>query len=112
MNYMQLLIPALVLSMPIVGIIAILRGIVCLFCCKRAKHNMYLFLTCLCVLLMVLVLCAVVVIIFGYGVAHTGKDAATDLIVLAITVIPTYGVAVGIWLAFRAMEKRLNYSGS
>ena len=61
---------------------------------------------------MIIVLGAVVVVLFGYGVAHTGKDESSDLIVLASTLISTYGVAAGTWLSFRAMEKRLDYIGT
>jgi len=73
---------------------------------------MFLFLSCLCVLLMIIVLGAAVVVLFGYGVAHSGKNELSDKIVLASTLISTYGVAVGTWLSFRAMEKRLNYIGA
>jgi hypothetical protein len=61
---------------------------------------------------MVVVLAFDVVVLFGYGVAHTGKDASTDLMVLGITIIPTYFAACGIWLLCRYMERRLTHSGA
>ncbi len=57
---------------------------------------------------MISVLAFVVVVLFAYGVAHTGKSESTDLIVLAITIIPTYLVAGSIWFLSRFIEKRLN----
>ena len=49
-----------------------------------------------------------VVVLFAYGVAHTGKSASADLMVLAITGIPTYLVAASIWFLSRFLEKRLS----
>lgn len=38
-----------------------------------------------------------VIVWFGYGVAHTGKDATTDIIVLISTVPPFFLVSFGLW---------------
>jgi hypothetical protein len=48
------------------------------------------------------------VVLFTYGVAHTEKNASTDLMVFASTVIPTYIMAGSAWYLSRFMEKRLN----
>ena len=61
---------------------------------------------------MISVLAFDVVVLFAYGVAHTGKSASNDLIVLAITVVPTYLVAGSIWFLSRFMEKRLRNNGA
>ncbi len=60
---------------------------------------------------MISVLAFDVVVLFAYGVAHTGKSASTDRIVLAITVVPTYIVAGSIWFLSKFMEKRLSNNG-
>jgi hypothetical protein len=52
------------------------------------------------------------VVLFAYGVAHTGRSASNDLMVLAITIIPTYLVAGSIWFLSRFMEKRLSNNGA
>ena len=48
-------------------------------------------------LTLLVLLAAIIVVWFGYGVAHTGKDATTDLVVLASTVAPAYLGAFAAW---------------
>jgi len=52
-------------------------------------------------------LSAVVIVWFGYGVAHTGKNADTDLIVLFSTVPPFFLVSLGLWLLGGKLHSRL-----
>lgn len=111
MNASQSLILAILLSLPVVGLIAILRSLSCAYQCRKAKKTIFFILSCLYIVIMISVLAFVVVVLFGYGVAHTGKSASSDLMVLAITVIPTYLVAGSIWFLSRFMEKRLNNNG-
>ena len=59
-------------------------------------------------IIMISVLAFDVVVLFAYGVAHTGKSASSDLIVLASAIIPTYLIAVSAWFLSSFMEKRLN----
>jgi len=59
---------------------------------------------------MVGVLAFDVIVLFGYGVAHTGKNASNDLLVLGITIIPTYLGACGVWLLCRHIERKLTHS--
>jgi len=61
----------------------------------------------LCVVLLVLMLAAVVVVWFAYAVAHTGKDATSDLIVLASTTVPIYAGSVFVWWLAVWMERRI-----
>jgi hypothetical protein len=110
MTTSQTIIVSMVLSLPLVGIIAIGRALLCVFRCHEAKKIAFVVLSCVSILVMVIVLAFDVVVLFGYGVAHTGKDASTDLIVLGITIIPTYLGAGGIWLLCRYMERRLTHS--
>ena len=107
MNASQYPIVALLLSLPVIGLVAILRSLLCAYRCRRARKTSFLVLSCLYIIIMISVLAADVVVLFAYGVAHTGKSASNDLIVLAITIIPTYLVAAGIWFLCRFMEKML-----
>lgn len=108
MNVLQYFIIAIFLSLPVIGLVAILRAISCAYQCHKVKKTTFFILMCLYIIIMISVLAFDVVVLFAYGVAHTGKSASTDLIVLAITVIPTYFVAVSAWFLSRFMEKRLN----
>ncbi len=51
---------------------------------------------------------AIIVVWFAYGVAHTGKDAATDLVVLASTIAPAYLGAFAAWRFSVYLKKRLS----
>ena len=73
---------------------------------------MFVFLSSLGIVFMIGILAFDVVVLFGYGVAHTGKNTSNDLVVLAITVIPTYLGAFGIWRLSIFMERRLNKSAA
>ncbi len=107
MTVIQTFVISMVLSLPLVGLMAMGRAVFCVFRCREARKVASFVLPCVSVLIMAGVLAFDVVVLFGYGVAHTGKDAATDMLVLAITVIPTYGVAFGIWWGCRYLERRL-----
>jgi hypothetical protein len=49
----------------------------------------------------------VVVLWFAYGMAHTGKNASTDLIVLVATVPPFFLVSFGLWFLGGKLLSRL-----
>jgi len=108
MNAYQAFIFAILLSLPVIGLAAILRSLSCAYQCLKAKNITFFILSCLYIVIMISVLAFVVVVLFAYGVAHTGKSASTDLMVLASTIIPTYLVAGSVWFLSRFMEKRLN----
>lgn len=110
MNASESLIVAMLFSLPVIGLVAILRSLLCAYRCRKAGKTSFFVLSCLYVVIMIGVLAFDVVVLFAYGVAHTGKSASTDLMVLAITFIPTYLVAGSIWFLSRFKEKRLrNY---
>ena len=52
----------------------------------------------------------VVIVWFGYAVAHTGKDASSDLTVVLITVPPFFLVSLGLWLLGGKLLSRLRSS--
>ena len=108
MNVYQSLVLTILLSLPVIGLVAILRSLSCAYQCLKAKKITFFVLSCLYIVIMISALAFVVVVLFAYGVAHTGKSASTDFMVLASTVIPTYLVAGSIWFLSRFMEKRLN----
>ena len=112
MNVSQSFIVAILLSLPVIGLVAILRSLLCAYQCRKARKTSFLILSCLYIVIMISVLAFDVVVLFAYGVAHTGKSASTDLMVLAITIIPTYLVAGSIWFLSRFMEKRLSNNGA
>jgi high-affinity K+ transport system ATPase subunit B len=94
--------------MPIIGLVAIVRTAVCVYRSYKAKSKLFVLLSSLSIILMIGIMAFVVIVLFGYGVAHTGKDASTDIVILAITVIPTYIGAFGIWRLSIFIESRLN----
>ena len=107
MSISQIIIVSVLLSLPLIGLIATGRAVLCAWRCQKIRKTAYVILSCLYVVIMIGVLIFAVVVLFGYGVAHSGKNASTDLIVLSITVVPTYVAACAIWFLSRHMEKRL-----
>ncbi len=112
MTLSQIILAGLVLSLPLVGVIAIGRTLWCIFRCRKAEKMITVILASVSVLIMVAILAFDVVVLFGYGVAHTGKDTATGLLVLGITIIPTYLAAIGIWLSCRSIERKFIDNGA
>lgn len=108
MNAFQKLITAILFSLPIIGLLAILRVLSCARHCFKSKNTVFFILSCLYIIIMISVLAYDAVVLFAYGVAHTGKSASTDFIVFASTVIPTYFVAGSAWFFSSFIEKRLN----
>ncbi len=106
MNAYTAFILAILLSLPVIGLVAIVRSLSCAYQCRKAKKTTFFILSCLYIVIMLGVLAFVVIVLFAYGVAHTGKSASTDLMVLASTVIPTYLVAGSIWFLCKFMEKK------
>jgi len=102
-----MLIWIVILSVPIVSLAAIARAGLCTVRCRRARHLKFTIFSILCVVLLLAMLAAVVVVWFAYAVAHTGKDATSDLIVLASTVAPVYAGSISVWWLSIYMERRL-----
>ena len=110
MNKLQKFNIAIHILLPIVGLLVILRVLSCAYgYFKLKKHNFFI-LSCVYIIIMISVLAFDVVVLFTYGVAHTGKNASTDFIVFASTVIPTYIIAGSAWFLSIFLEKRLNKS--
>ena len=53
----------------------------------------------------ILIFSGIVVVLFGYGVAHTGKSAESDLIVLVGTLSCAYISSILAWWAAVRMDK-------
>jgi hypothetical protein len=98
---------SLIISLPIVGLLSICRSLLCGYRSYKTSKTAFVILSSAYVLIMLVVLAFDLVVLFGYGVAHTGKNSTNDLIVLAVTVIPTYAITAGLWLLCRYMERRL-----
>jgi len=98
MEFTQYLVLGFACSGPISIFIGIARSVMCVDRVIRAKITKSAVLAGLAILGLVALLAAILVVWFGYGVAHTGKDATTDVIVLVCTVVPAY---VGVFLAWR-----------
>ncbi len=105
MSFTQTIVVGIALSGPIAILIGIGRATMCLDRSIRAKSTKSAILSGVGMLTLLCVLCVILVIWFGYGVAHTGKDATTDLVVLASTVIPAYISTLGLWLLSGHLEK-------
>jgi hypothetical protein len=111
MDFTQTIVIAIALSAPIVILIGVGRTIMCLDRSIRAKRTRFAILSGLNILILLALLAAIIVVWFAYGVAHTGKDATTDLMVLASTVTPAYVGVFLIWLLSRRFEKGLRRDG-
>lgn len=106
MDFTQSVIIGIAFSGPIAIFIGIGRTIMFLDRSVRAKHTKFAVLAGLGILILLALLAAIVVVWFAYGVAHTGKDATTDLVVLASTVIPAYVGVFCIWRLSGYLEKK------
>ncbi len=95
------------LSLPVVTLIALGRAVLCAFRSHRARHLKFTLFSILSIVILLVIFAAVVVVWFVYGVAHTGKDATTDLVLLASTGTPVYIGAFSVWWLAVYMEKRL-----
>jgi ABC-type nickel/cobalt efflux system permease component RcnA len=99
MDLIQTIILTVAISGPVIILVGVGRAVMCFDRSIRAKHKKSALLAALCIATLLALLAAILVVWFGYGVAHTGKDASTDLMVIAGTVIPSY---VGVYLVWRA----------
>jgi len=97
MNIYYLIMRIAILSLPVIGLIAIGRTSLCIARCLKAKRfNLALF-SFLGIISLIGVFLIDIVLWFGYGVAHTQKDLWTDLTVLAVTGVPVYAGSYGLW---------------
>ncbi len=108
MNFIQLIIIGIAFSGPTAILIGIGRVIVCLYRSARAKRSTFVIFSVLGILALLALLAAIIAVWFLYGVAHTGKDTATYLVVLASTVVPAYIGSFIIWHLSGYFENRLH----
>ncbi len=100
------------LSLPFVTFIALCRAALCVFRSVSARHLKFTVISSLGILVLLVIFAAVVVVWFAYGVAHTGKDASTDIIVLVSTGAAIYGGAFSVWRLSLYIEKRLEFDAN
>ncbi len=94
-------------SGPTVTLIGVALAALSLVRSVRAKNVKFAVVSGLGVLTLLVLLAAIIVVWFAYGVAHTGKDATTDLIILVATVAPAYIGAFVAWRFSAYLKKRL-----
>lgn len=104
MGIIALLMLALMISGPVVILAGIVRTIIFMTRCVRAKRGPVAGWGIVAMIVFVILLGAMVAIWFGYGVAHTGKDALSDAFVMAITLLPAYLSVYFSWRAFARWE--------
>jgi hypothetical protein len=97
----------LAVSVLLAVVLVVGRLLWCLVIAIRARRYQIMIISVVGLVGMVAALSAVVIVWFGYGVAHTGKNAKTDLIVLFSTVPPFFLVSFGLWLLGGKLYLRL-----
>lgn len=107
MDFTQSAIIGIALSGPIAILLGIGRATMWLDRSIRAKQPKFAIFSGVGILTLLALLAAILGVWFMYGVAHTGKDARTDIAVLVGTVTPAYISVVVIWLLSGHFEKRL-----
>ncbi len=107
MNFVQSIFVTVAFSGPIATLIGVVLAALCFVRSRRAKNAKFTVVSGLGALTLLALLAAIIVVWFAYGVAHTGKDATTDLIVLASTVAPAYIGAFAAWRFSAHLKKRL-----
>ena len=106
MTAYQLLFAVLALSLPIVTLVAIGRQLWSIVRSLRTKHYKFAVISTLAIVGILCIFAAALVLWFGYGVAHSKKDVGTDLLMLAVTGIPIYAAAYGLWRLARYFDAR------
>ena len=103
----QTFLEILAFSVLLAFILVVWRLLWCLVNAIRVRRYRIVIISVVGLLGMVSAISAVVIVWFGYGVAHTGKSAKTDLIVLLSTVPPFFLVSFGLWLLGGKLRSRL-----
>jgi len=101
------LLETLAFTVLLAAIFVVGRLLWCLVIAIRARRYQIMIISFVGMVSMVAALSTVVIVWFGYGVAHTGKNAKTDLIVLFSTVPPFFLVSFGLWLLGGKLDLRL-----
>ena len=103
----QTIIAILALSVLLATLLVAGRFIWCLVDALRARRFAIAAVSAAGIAVIVLLLAAVVIVWFAYAVAHTGKDARTDLIILLSTIPPFFIASIGLWLLGGKLWSRL-----
>ena len=90
MTAYQIFVLAAILSLPVVGLVTIKNAVIFGFRAYKTADKRYVLLSLLCVVLITATLTLAVAVLFIYGVSHGQKDLESDLIVLAVILLPTY----------------------
>ena len=106
MDVHQSIFAAVALSGPISILIGIGRGVMCLDRSIRVKATKSAIASGATMLTLLVLLAILIGVWFVYGVAHTGKDATTDAVVLASTVLPAYVMVFCAWRVYGYLERR------
>jgi len=108
MNSVQLVFVIVAFSGPIATLIGVGLAAKCFFRSRKARNMKLAAVSGLGAVTLLALFAAIVIVWFIYGVAHTGKDATTDLVVLASTVAPAYAGVFVVWRFSVYLKKRLN----
>ena len=108
MNFVQSVFVAVAFSGPIATLIGVALAALCFVRSRRAKNTKFAIVSGIGALTLLILLAAIIVVWFAYGVAHTGKDATTDLVVLASTVAPAYLGVFAAWRFSVHLKKKLS----
>ena len=85
--------------------VALLRALLTTYRSHRAKHLKLVLLSILIAAALLFIFSAIVVVLFAYAVAHTGKSAENDLIVLFGTLALAYMSSLLAWWACSRMDR-------
>lgn len=108
MNFVQSIFVIVAFSGPIAILIGVALTALCFVRSRRAKNAKFAVVSGLGAFTLLALLAAIIVVWFAYGVAHTGKDATTDLVVLSSTVVPAYLGAFAAWRFSVYLKKKLS----
>ena len=108
MNFVQSIFVTVAFSGPIATLIGVAPAALCFVRSRRAKNAEFAVVSGIGALALLVLLAAIIVVWFAYGVAHTGKDATTDIVVLASTVAPAYLGVFAAWRFSVFLKKKLS----
>ena len=104
MSVSQTLFLAFAGSLPLLSVVAVARGIVCIYrTARRAKWPLTA-LAVIWVVMMLSVFAACAVIWFAEAVSHGPKDKPEDLLLLFGSGVAVYVTAIGLWVFSRYAE--------
>ena len=112
MDILSYITVGLALSGPLVITVTIVRAVMTIDRSIRSKNKRCAILVLCSILGLLSMLALILAVWFGYGVAHTGKDAASDLTVLSATLIPAYLAVYLAWRWYLRSEKAMGFHTS